>query len=293
VDLIKKFGYVSVGVNDLEEATEFYSRFVRLDLTERHDRTAFMTGGPEHHWLRLEEGGQVGVRRLAFELVDDAAFEVVRQRLRAYDIECEEGGDTAVEGVQRWLRFTDPGGTAIELYRGMKERGFAPDCDVELEQLLHAGWKTADFAATTRFYQDALGFRPSDWVEDNAGFFRVANKYHHAAAVVSSDRPAFDHLCIQVGSLDDLMRLRSNAQRSGIKLRSDLLRHAPSGSISIYMHDEARQYAVEFCIDHPTIESPDYSPRILELAPDTIDMWQKPLAEPRVHAVREGITAIV
>ena len=32
--IVTKFGFLTVGVNDLTEATEFYSRFVRLDLTE-------------------------------------------------------------------------------------------------------------------------------------------------------------------------------------------------------------------------------------------------------------------
>jgi 2,3-dihydroxy-p-cumate/2,3-dihydroxybenzoate 3,4-dioxygenase len=45
VDIVHKFGYLAVGVSCLTEAIEFYSRFVRLDLTENVDNTAFMTGG--------------------------------------------------------------------------------------------------------------------------------------------------------------------------------------------------------------------------------------------------------
>jgi catechol 2,3-dioxygenase-like lactoylglutathione lyase family enzyme len=213
-------------------------------------------------------------------LVGDVAFNVVRTRLQALRISYEEGGDAGTERVQHWLRFTDPGGTNIELYRNMHERGIAPNNGVGLEQLLHAGWKTANFTEASEFYQNVLGFRPSDWIEDKAGFFRAANKYHHSAVLVGADRPTFDHFCIQVDSLDDLMRLRSNAQRFGIKLRNDLLRHAPSGSISIYMQDEARQYAVEYCINHPRIEDPDHRPRVLDNALETLDVWSTPLPEP-------------
>ena len=43
MDIVHRFGYLAVGVSNLAEATEFYSRFVRLDLTERVGSTAFMT----------------------------------------------------------------------------------------------------------------------------------------------------------------------------------------------------------------------------------------------------------
>jgi catechol-2,3-dioxygenase len=287
-DIVEKFGYLSVGVRDLDEAVEFYSRIARLEVTERNDRTVYMTGGPEHHWLRLEEGGQPGVRRIAYELVDDHALDVVRDRLNARGIACDEGSDSGGEHVQHWLRFTSPDGTHMELYRGMRERGVAPDSPIGFERLLHAGWKTADFAGTTEFYQDVLGFRASDWIGDIAGFFRVANRFHHSAAILSADRAAFDHVCIQVDSLDDVMRLRSNAQRFGVKFRSDLLRHAPSGSIGIYLHDEARGYAVEFCIGHPQVDNGEHRPRMLEMAPETRDVWSAPLPEPRAMVVRDN-----
>jgi hypothetical protein len=47
-------------VRPLREGVDFYSRFARLDLTEKTGKTAFLTGGLEHHWLRLEEGSGQG-----------------------------------------------------------------------------------------------------------------------------------------------------------------------------------------------------------------------------------------
>ena len=49
MDVVEKFGYMSIGVSNLDEAIAFYARIGRLDLTERIGETAFMTGGPEHH----------------------------------------------------------------------------------------------------------------------------------------------------------------------------------------------------------------------------------------------------
>ncbi|MFG2039826.1 VOC family protein [Dactylosporangium sp. NPDC048998] len=278
--IVQQFGYLSIGVRDLREGVEFYSRFARLDLTERIGDTAFMTGGLEHHWIRLEQGNHQGVKRVGYELASDDAFDVVRAGLQQWGIEYEEGGSPQQDRVQRWMRFTDPGGTAIELYRGMYERGVAPvNNGVNIEKFLHGGWETANFDQTTKFYQEVLGFKASDWIGDKVGFFRAGDKFHHSAVMLRSNRSAFNHFCIQVESLDDVMRFRNNALRHGVKLRDDLLRHAPSGSIGVYMKDEARGFAVEYCVGHPRIEDEHHKARILPMSPETADVWRSPLPE--------------
>jgi 2,3-dihydroxy-p-cumate/2,3-dihydroxybenzoate 3,4-dioxygenase len=278
--IVQTFGYMAVGVSNLDEAIEFYSRFARLDLTERVGNTAFMTGGTEHHWLRLEEGNGQGVKRVGYELAGEETFSTVRDRLKEWEIGFEEGGDPQRDRVSHWLRFQDPGGSDIELYSGMYTRGVAPvSSGVTMEKFLHGGWETANFAQTTRFYQEALGFKPSDWIADKVGFFRAGDQYHHSMVLLGSNRSAFNHFCIQVESLDDVMRFRNNALRHGVKLRDDLLRHAPSGSIGVYLKDEARGFAVEFCVGHPKIEDSGHHPRILPMAPETADIWRSPLPD--------------
>jgi 2,3-dihydroxy-p-cumate/2,3-dihydroxybenzoate 3,4-dioxygenase len=281
MEIVSRLGYISLGVANLVEAAEFYSRIVRLDLTEQIGDTAFMTGGLEHHWIRLEEGKARGVTRIGYEVAGEAALAEVRDRLRLQDIDFTEGGDPKRDRVQRWLRFTDPGGTNIELYTGMHERGVAPvDNGVKLEKFLHAAWGVKNFERTTTFYQDVLGFKASDWIGDRAGFFRSADRYHHSLVLLRSEKPAFNHFCIQVQSLDDVMRARNNALRWGVTLRDDLLRHAPSGSIGVYLKDEARNFAVEFCVGHPQLDDATHRPRILPSSPETRDMWVAPLPNP-------------
>jgi 2,3-dihydroxy-p-cumate/2,3-dihydroxybenzoate 3,4-dioxygenase len=235
MSVISRLGYLAVGVSNLDEAVDYYSRFVRLDVTERTARTAFMTGGLEHHWLRLEEGSGDGLKRIGYVVEDDAALVEVRARLSAAGIPFTEGGDLASERVDHWLRFQDPGGIDIELYTRMFERGVAPmNPGITMQKFLHAGWATPNFEQTTDFYQQVLGFKVSDWVENRAGFFRAGNRYHHSLVLIRSDRALFNHFCIQVESLDDVMRARHNALKGGVALRDDLLRHAPSGSVGLY-----------------------------------------------------------
>jgi 2,3-dihydroxy-p-cumate/2,3-dihydroxybenzoate 3,4-dioxygenase len=281
VSLVQGFGYLAVGVRDLKEAIEFYSRFVRLEATEIVGTTAFMTGGPEHHWVRLEEGGQ-GVKRVGYRVPDEAALVEASALLKDLKIPFEEGGDLGKDRVEHWLRFVDPGGCSIELFTGMVERGVAPvSGGIQFETLLHAAWGSANFDDTQTFYKRVLDFRVSDRIDDKVTFMRAGNRYHHSLALMRTEAFSFNHFCIQVESLDDVMRFRSNAMKHGVALRDDILKHAPSGSISVYMKDEARGFAVEFCTGHPTVDDDLDCGRILPNTPESRDVWQSPLAEPR------------
>lgn len=279
---VSRLGYLAVGVGDLDEAIEYYTRFVRLEVSERRRRQAFLTGGFEHHWLRLEEGSGAGLKRVGYVVETEAELLGVRAKLAAAGVEYTEGGNLDDERVRHWLRFRDPGGVDLELYVGMFERGVAPmSAGITMQRFLHAAWATGNFDESTAFYQQVLGFKVSDWVEQRAGFFRAANRYHHSLVLIRGQRPVFNHFCIQVESLDDVMRARHNAVKGGVKLRDDLLRHAPSGSVGFYMKDEARGYAVEFCTGHPQLDDATHRPRVLQSAPETLNVWLAELPDHR------------
>jgi catechol-2,3-dioxygenase len=290
-DIVNQLGYIAIGVANLDDAVEYYSNIARLELTERIGNTAFMTGGTDHHWIRLEEGNGRGVKRVAYELVDESGFDELRTRLKDRNIDVAEGGDPASERVNRWMRFTDPGGMEIEVFTEMWERGVAPvNAGVTIEKFLHGGWETKNYAETQRFYFDVMGFRASDYIADKVTFMRAGDRYHHSTVILNSNRTAFNHFCVQVESLDDVMRFRNNALRRNVALRDDLLRHAPSGSIGVYVMDEAHGLSVEYCVGHPQLDDTVHKPRVLPMAPETGDVWRSPLPDIAPRTVAEGAT---
>src|SRR5258705_552028 len=204
--VVSRLGYLAIGVAALPEATEFYSRFVRLDVSERIGRTAFMTGGLEHHWLRLEEGRGSGLRRVAYVVDGESGLAEAREKLANAGVVFTEGGDPAADRVQRWLRFRDPGGVEIELYAGMYERGVAPaHPGITMQKFLHAAWATPNFEQTTDFYQQVLGFKVSDWVERRAGFFRPPHRYPPPLGLIPARRPGFHYLFLKGEAPHDVM----------------------------------------------------------------------------------------
>lgn len=283
MDVVTRFGYITAGVQDMDEGIDFYRRIARLDLTKREGPSAFLTGGTEHHWLRLEESSQAGAIRLAYEVADEDTLISVAKLLAERGMSYEEGGDLQADAVARWLRFVDPGGMEIELFTTMLERGVAPlGAGIEIEKFVHGGFAVSNYEETVKFYTEVLGFKVSDRIGNLVTFLRCGDRYHHSLVLVRAfdGKPKFDHFCMQVASIDDVMRARSNALKNEVALRNDLLRHAPSGSMGIYVEDKARQFAIEFCVGHPQVDDETHVARTLPLAPETLDIWLAPLPPP-------------
>jgi catechol 2,3-dioxygenase-like lactoylglutathione lyase family enzyme len=142
--------------------------------------------------------------------------------------------------------------------------------------VLHSVWLTSDPVASGRFYREVLGFKESDWIERAMVFMRAGNGYHHSIGIARDTNRLgqMDHFCILVDDLDDVMRARNVALRSGAKLRQDVVRHAASGSMSTYIIDPMNDIAVEFCTNHRQIDDENYRARILPAQASTLDLWR-------------------
>lgn len=275
---VQRLGYVVLGVPDLAESTKFYSSVGHLTVHDASGAASFLGGGYDHHWLRLEQHQhQRGLMRVGFQLASEGVLADVANRLDERGIAFEEIGDLEGDGIDRGLRFSDPDGVQVDVYTDMLSRAVKPTQDaVRMTEMLHSVWFSADPVAAHRFYADVLGFRASDWIKRNAVFMRSANNYHHSLGIFRSSPQragSLDHFCILVENIDDVMRARNIALRQGAQLQKDVLRHAASGSISVYIADPMTGISFEFCTEHDIVD-PDHRPRLLEGSPITRDVWQ-------------------
>ena len=272
--LLEGMGYVQLKVDDLEAAIDFYERAVHLRLTERSATTAFLSGGHDHHWVRLD-AGVPGRYRLGFEVVADAAFDVIADRLSARGIAWTEGGDVANDRIQRSLRFTDINGASIEVFRNMAQFPLAPTNPiVRHQEILHAVWGAANTREAFDFYHDVFGSRDSDWREDLIVFVRNADRYHHSMGFGTVKPPGvLDHFCFRVEAIDDVMRARNVALQLGVTLHMDVLRHAPSNGVSVYLVDPITGVAIEFVAEHRQIDDVTGRARVMPNIPGLSDAW--------------------
>lgn len=282
MDRIQTLGFLTIETTDLDAAVDFYTRVARLEISERRDDEVFLTGGTEHHWIRLQRGAASGVSLVSYKVADHETLDALEAAIQAAGIETTGGGDLRTDRIDRSIRFTDPAGIPVELFVDQSELSGTPfPAGVELDCMLHTVWRIPHFEETLAFYQGVLGFEISDWIERNAVFLRCGDRYHHSLALgrAKPGERLFDHLCIQVGSIDDVMRIRHNAAALDVPIDRDLLRHGPSGSISIYLVDPIHGHMVEFCTGHGQISDPTYTPRTLPAAIDSVDIWRRQLPE--------------
>jgi 2,3-dihydroxy-p-cumate/2,3-dihydroxybenzoate 3,4-dioxygenase len=285
---IATFGSLTIGVTDLDLAVDFYARIARLEPTETRPTTVFMSGGREHHWLRLEQTEEPDVQRVSFQAVDRAAIDAVTTELDARSIPWRTGADFRTDRLVDSIQFTDPAGVPMELYTGMAELpvAVAPN-GVALREMLHTLWVVPDLEAEIDFLSRVLGFQISDRLENQVAFLHCADRYHHSLALAQGppqlERARFAHFCILVDHVDDVMRFRYNAVAHDLHLEHDLLRHPTSGSMGVYVTEPTLGFSVEFCTGHQRIEA-GWEPRRLTAGPAMIDVWQQPLPPPRIDS---------
>jgi 2,3-dihydroxy-p-cumate/2,3-dihydroxybenzoate 3,4-dioxygenase len=276
MELVEGLGYVALAVPDLDRSLDFYRRFGHLKVSERGRERAFLTGGTDHHWLRLDGGAAPDVGYIAFRVTGREALDEVANRLDARQIPWRDAGDLAEDRVVDAIRFRDPDGLEIELFTDMVSLPTPVQTFVKMERVLHAVWRSPSVVESRNFYAEVLGFKDSDWIERNMVFMRAANRYHHSIGISKGTQSSrrLDHFCILVSELDDVMRARHLALRHGVRLQQELVRHAASGSISTYIVDPTTEVAVEFCFDHRQIDDEGYRARILPASPATLDIWK-------------------
>ena len=286
---IQRLGYVTIEVADLETAIDFYARVVRLEVTERRAGVAFMSGGADHHWVRLQEGPNPGVSRIAYQAVDRTSYEAIAADLTKAGTGFVRGGDFKADRVEEWIRFRDPAGIEWEIFTKMAELAVpvAPN-GIALDKMLHTLWVVPNFDEETTFCREVLGFEVSDQVEESVEFLRCANGYHHslgfARGAPGISGPQFSHFCVLVDSLDEVMRFRHNAVSLGLQLELDILRHPTSGSMGVYVTEPWLGFSIEFSTDHAVIDDATHRPRRFAMGQGALDVWKEPLPPPRVDS---------
>jgi 2,3-dihydroxy-p-cumate/2,3-dihydroxybenzoate 3,4-dioxygenase len=271
------FGYLVLDTPDLDKAADFYTTFCRFRITERHEDAVFLGLGQRHHWLVLRARETFGTGRLAFRAAAPDSLEGLRGVLEQRAIRFEEVSYPEGEYIGNALRFQDLDGNQIEVFDTMVLLPVpVPPAGVNLLDMQHAVILVKDVIASAAFYQDILRLKVSDWIGRTGCFMRGANGEHHCLGLFKSSDKAgrLDHFDIAAQAIDDVVRMRNLAIEDGVPLRHDLIRHAPSGSISTYVCDPITNGAVEFSWGNEVVaESDAREPRMLPLSPETNDIW--------------------
>ena len=130
--LARKLGHVVLKVRDAQQAKDFYTRVLGLQVAyeDRQRGMVFLSFGTEHHELALfqlatgepPQAAQPGVHHMAWQLGSFAELQAAHRELVELGIPVEA---TVEHNVTRSVYFFDPDGNRVELYCDMVSNGFA------------------------------------------------------------------------------------------------------------------------------------------------------------------------
>jgi len=276
-----QFEYARLSVPDVAASAAFYKRHVGLDVPDEPGEHLYLRADLEHHCLDLVQGpadADAQVIALAYSLRSAEDLAALAEQVEKEGHELLPIDDAQRRLCEDGFAVRDPNGMIIEVVACPYVFAVAPWNTFRPLTIVHPFVSTDKYKETVAFFTNALGFRASDYIEDNTAFMRSDNLLHHSLAILEQPRYNIDHLCFMVRDLSHLMYGRALALHDGVRVSIDLVKHSASESMSFYMLDRRHGPQIELALGHRLID-PDqdatHRPRRMLADPRNImDIWR-------------------
>ena len=234
---IAKLGYAGFNTPDVEAMLAYYTNVLGFTLVERSgDGAVYLRNVLDHHTLVLYPAKEQGLRHIGFQLGGGQTLQDAATQLRNQGIAVESQSD-AQPGVAEQLQFVDTEGTILHLYTAMEQvHDTFPETGIVPEKLGHIALSVSDVQKIANFYQQVLGFRVSDWIEDFFVFMRCSPD-HHTMNFVLSKHQKMNHIAFQLKDWAHVQRACDSLYTQHIPLIWGPGRHGAGHNIFIYHHN--------------------------------------------------------
>jgi catechol-2,3-dioxygenase len=184
---------------------------------------------------------------MAFEIGPAAELGEVGKQLTSLGIKSDICSDP-LPGISKTLIFADVDGRQIELFAQWQ---FTPPAEqvrgIVVNKLGHMALYAPDPKRTAKFYQDVLGFRDSDRIEENFVFMRCGFE-HHAINFAGGADARLHHIAFELRDASHMQQACDLLGRKKIALLWGPVRHGPGHNIAVY-HRNPDGYLVELFHD--------------------------------------------
>ena len=267
--------HVGILSPDLNKQQQFYGSIWGLDqIAEANDAVYFRGASPEHYLLSLHPAQRCGLHHIAFGMNDETEVDRTARELQSRGIRLLAEPQRLDEpGGGYGFRFIDPEGRCIELSAGVvQHQGGWQSKSVQPHSICHAVLNTAQIDAMIEFYTIILGFRISDWSEQQMVFLRCNTK-HHSIAFNRAPHASLNHVAYLVSNVDEVMRGMVNMRKHGFEPGWGPGRHGPGNNIFCYFK-EPLEYVVEYTSDIDYIQDEaSHEAKVWPRIPELIDRW--------------------
>jgi catechol-2,3-dioxygenase len=266
--------YVAHAVPDLDAERKFYGDVWGLtEVGEQDGKIYFAAEGSAHPFvIRLRQDEENKTDLIGYSAASRTDVDLIyTQAISSGAKPIGEPGPAEGPGGGYAARFFDPDGRALEIICNATKRT-ARKLDVGEAipvGLSHIVLHSPDHKGLTKWYEDVLGFKLSDWIAEFMVFLRC-NPAHHRLAIMPG-KPAMNHVAFDVSSVDEMMRGLGRLTKEGVKLSWGPGRHtAGNNTFTYYLTPNGN--AVEYTSDLEHCGD-DWVPNTYEMRPDITDQW--------------------
>ena len=267
--------FVAHAVPDLAAERKFYGETWGLvEVADEDGKIYFAAeGSAQPYVVRLRQDNDKKTDLIGFSAKNRADVDAIYAQAMAAG--CKSIAEPALAVGQfggYCAQFFDPDGRALEVNCETNQRT-ARDLDAGEAipvGLSHVVLHSPDHKALTKFYEDVLGFKTSDWIGEFMVFLRC-NPAHHRLAIMPG-KPSLNHVAFDVRSIDEMMRGLARMTKEGVTLSWGPGRHtAGNNTFTYYLTPNGN--AVEYTSDLEECDEETWVPNTYEFRPDITDQW--------------------
>lgn len=270
---ISRLRGIAMGAPKATGAAVFYADAWGLEQVHEEKGAAFFrASGAEHHILSLHDRETPGLVYLNLAVQDQAGLEALHDTLKA-------AGATIVSGIAELdapgggigFETIDPDNRVLRISAAVERYPDAPDRADVPRKITHVVLNTPQLETCLGFYEGLLGFKISDWSENQMVFIRC-NADHHAISLNRGDHASVNHVAYEMPSIDDEMRGVGRLKRMDVPMRWGVGRHGPGNNVFAYFTDP-NGFVVEYTTEVSQIDEATHEPQIWKRVPHLMDRW--------------------
>jgi catechol 2,3-dioxygenase len=267
IPTIVRIGHVVLQVADLAASRAFYVGLLGLDVFDESPAHLCLRGAEEREWsLMLEARAEPALRQIGFKVAAEQELDTLEQVARRLELPCERRNEP---GRPSLLAIEDPFGLPLAFYWASEKRPWLLQrydqrrCPT-IQRIDHVNVFSTNPGAMLAWYRDELGFRLTEYTEDEDGHIWAAWMQRkgnvHDVAFTNGDGPRLHHVAFwmpdgsQVLQLCDLL----GAARCGAIERGPG-RHGISNALFLYLRDPDGHRVEIYTSDYLTVD-PDFEP---------------------------------
>ena len=232
-----QLGYVALETADLPRSRDHYQQTIGMTETAKgDDGSVFLSVGYNHHDIVLRPAKQKALVHLGFQLKPHIALADFERDVRELGLPAMVKSDSQ-PGIAELVEVTAPGGNVFQFYSAAEAPapGFSKDGVAPL-RLGHVAVISPEGDKLRKFYQEFLGFWPTDDIAGIAHFL-TCNREHHVVNIMTIPELRVHHIAFQLKDNSHHAAASDTLRAAGVKLAWGPSRHTAGHNLAGYHHD--------------------------------------------------------